>query len=99
MDRYVQQVKEEVLQYLGDENLSIGLFGSRAGMAARIGSDVDILLIPENGWDRSKLVLLQERLENINIPFKVDIVDFSNVSDEFRAAALENVVWWKQLTN
>jgi predicted nucleotidyltransferase len=57
---------------------------SLAGGMVRGSSDVDIAIIPRGKWDRSKLTLLMERIEELNVPYKVDIVDFSKISDDFR---------------
>lgn len=86
---------ECVMSVLGDEDVSIGLFGSMAVGRAYRGSDVDVAIIPRGVWNRWKLTLLRERLEDMNVPYKVELVDFSEVSDGFRAHALESVVWWK----
>ena len=78
---------------LGDEDASIALFGSMAAGGNRRGSDVDVAIIPHGAWNRWKLTLLRERLEDLNVPYKVELVDFSEVSDVFRAYALQTVVW------
>jgi hypothetical protein len=58
--------------------------------------EVDVAIVPRDGWERRKLVLLRERLENLNIPYNVELVDFSSVSGKFREVALQNVIWWRK---
>jgi len=96
VNKYLAKIKECVLFYLGGEEISIALFGSMAGGTVHGSSDVDIAIIPRGKWNRSKLTLLKERIEELNVPYKVDIVDFSKVSDDFRFIALRSSVWWKQ---
>ncbi len=91
----LDQIRRQVLAGLADEDVSIALFGSQALGATHASSDVDIAVIPKGAWDQRKLTLLREKLEESNIPYKVDIVDFSFVSHEFRRLALESVIWWR----
>lgn len=90
------RIKKIVLQYLEDENVQVGVFGSRTKAQTRTGADIDIGIIPQNGWNSSKLTLLREYLENSTIPWKVDLVDFSTVSRDFKSHAMKNWEPWKQ---
>ncbi len=94
---YIEQIRACVLSELGDQNVSIALFGSRARGNAWRGSDVDIAVIGHGGWDKCRMVYLREKLEALNVPYKVDVVDFSVVSEEFRRFAFQSVIWWKQV--
>lgn len=96
VNKYLAKIKECVLFYLGGEEISVALFGSMAGGTVHGSSDVDIAIIPRGKWDHGKLVLLRERIEGLNVPYRVEIVDFSKVSDDFRSLALKSSVWWKQ---
>ena len=95
-DAYIATIKEVVLAGLSDEDVSIALFGSMANKKAQRASDVDVAIVPRDGWDRRKLVLLRERLENLNTPYRVELVDFSSVSEKFREIALRTVIWWRK---
>jgi predicted nucleotidyltransferase len=75
--------------------LQIVLFGSRARGDNYISSDVDIGIIPYGKFDEKKITLLKENVENLNIPYKVEIVDFSGVSESFRKESLKKAVVWK----
>ncbi len=94
-NEFVERLKECVLESLRDEDLKIILFGSRARRDNITCSDVDIGIIPKGEFDRRKLVLLREDLEDLNIPYKVDIVDFSSVSEVFKREALKEAEIWK----
>jgi predicted nucleotidyltransferase len=76
----IQDLKSLVFETLKEENVTVILFGSRArGDFSRV-SDIDIGILPGKNFDRKKLVLLKERIENFNIPYTVDIVDLSRAS-------------------
>jgi len=70
------------------------LFGSRARSAARSTSDIDIGILPEDPLRKGTLSLLREALEESRIPYTVDVVDLSEVSEGFRRkVAREGVLW------
>lgn len=96
MNSHIEKIMECVMSALGDEDVSVGLFGSMAVGRPHRGSDVDVAIIPRGVWNRWKLALLREKLEDLNVPYKVELVDFSEVSDGFRGSALESIIWWKE---
>ncbi|MCP4252953.1 MAG: nucleotidyltransferase domain-containing protein [Candidatus Scalindua sp.] len=91
----IHNLKKCVLEYLGNENVKIVVFGSRARGDNITSSDVDIGIIPKGEFNRNSLTLLREFIENSNIPFKVDIVDFSSTSEQFKSEALKDAEIWK----
>lgn len=92
---YLLELKETVLKFLEGEDVKVVLFGSRARGDSLNTSDVDIGIMPGAGFDRKKLVLLREHIEEMNIPYKVEVVELSGASSEFRAAALREAEVWK----
>jgi predicted nucleotidyltransferase len=58
------------------------VFGSRAKHTAKPLSDLD-LCIKEN-FDKSTIRKLQDAFEESDLPFKVDVVIWSELSDGFR---------------
>jgi len=94
-NKYLNILKELILVSLKGEKVKIILFGSRARRDNHYTSDVDIGLIPEGSIDKKKLVLMKERIENLNIPYKVEIVDFSEVSETFKREATKEMIVWK----
>ncbi len=96
MNKYLERIKRVVLEDVEDEDVSVGLFGSMATGSVHRSSDVDVAIVPRNGWDQGKLAQLREKLESLNVPYKVEIVDFSTVSETFRREALKGVVWWRR---
>ncbi len=93
--RLIDELKEVVIGFLRDDNVKVILFGSRARNDYNTGSDIDIGLIPDSVLDRNKITLLREKIEKLNIPYKVEIIDFSKTSESFQKEALKEVVVWK----
>ena len=91
----IQNLKSLIFETLKEENVIVILFGSRArGDFSRV-SDIDIGVLPGKNFDRRKLVFLKERIEDLNIPYTVDFVDLSRVSEVFKEKALREGVIWK----
>lgn len=91
----LEKLKEAFLRILKDEDVKVVLFGSRARGDFVNTSDVDVGIIPGKGFERKKLILLHEYVDELNIPYKVEIVDFSTVSEEFKKITLKETKVWK----
>ena len=92
----LNKVKDTTLTFLKDEDVKVILFGSRAREDNSIYSDVDVGIVPKSkNFDKKKVTLLRERLEEINVPYKIELVDFSFVSPKFKKEALKKAVIWK----
>ena len=94
-NRYLSALRKEVVGFLRGEDVSVFLFGSRARGDAGQGSDIDIAVVPHERFDRSKLIMLREMVGELNVPYNVDVVDFSDVSEQFRVEALKGAEVWK----
>ncbi len=96
-NKYLAQLKKIVLDEFKDENVRIVLFGSRArGDFARF-SDVDVGIIPLKPLrNQQKLSEVQERVDDSNIPYKVEIVNLLNTRKEFRNQALKSTIVWRE---
>jgi uncharacterized protein len=91
----IRELKSFIIEFFKEENVIVILFGSRArGDNSRV-SDIDIGILPKNRLDRKKLVLLKEKIDNLNFPYTVDVVDLSKVSKAFREKALKDGIIWK----
>ncbi|MBI2470577.1 MAG: nucleotidyltransferase domain-containing protein [Planctomycetes bacterium] len=92
---YLSAVKEVVITFLKDEKVKIILFGSRARGDNNKCSDVDIGIIPIGKFNDERIILLKQKIENLNIPYKVELVNLSEVSIEFKREAMKDAVVWK----
>ncbi len=95
MNAYLDKLKKLTLDVFEGEDVKIILFGSRARRNNQITSDVDIGLLASLKLNKKKEILLKEKVEELNIPYKVDIVDLSDASEDFRDEALKGAVVWK----
>lgn len=91
----LRTLKETVTTSLKNEKVKIILFGSRARGNNHLSSDVDIGIIPAGEFDEKPITLLKEKIENLNIPYKIDIVNLSEVSEEFRNEIMKDFIVWK----
>ncbi|MCD6223796.1 MAG: nucleotidyltransferase domain-containing protein [Deltaproteobacteria bacterium] len=89
--RVEKQIKEVIFQFLDPEKYQVFIFGSRATGKARKYSDYDIGILGKKPVPVKTLVLIEEALEESDLPYKFDIVDFSLVSPEFREVALSKI--------
>ena len=91
----IQDLKSLIFETLKEENVTVILFGSRVREDFSRVSDIDVGVLPGKNFDRRKLVFLKERIEDLNIPYTVDVVDLSRVSEVFKEKALREGVVWK----
>lgn len=95
--RKLYKKSEDFLKKLLKEQLPEGskifLFGSRAGDDHSRSSDIDIGVIANN-LDKKVIIKIKETIDESFVPFKVDIVDFSKVDDDFKKKALRRIVEW-----
>ncbi|MCG2713033.1 MAG: nucleotidyltransferase domain-containing protein [Candidatus Omnitrophica bacterium] len=96
-NEYITRLKKAVVSYFKEDNVKIILFGSRARGQEYRSSDVDIGIIPfgDTEIENVKITYLKEEIENLNIPYKAEIVNFSEVSADFKKEALKEVIIWK----
>ncbi|MCX6162158.1 MAG: nucleotidyltransferase domain-containing protein [Ignavibacteriae bacterium] len=94
--QYLNIVKKFILDELAEEDAEIALFGSFAAGTNTNISDIDIAVIPKGKMKKWKLSILREKLEELTIPYTIDLVDFSNVSERFKKIALTDALWWRR---
>lgn len=85
------EIKKIIFQFLDPKKYKVFIFGSRAKGKAGKYSDYDIGILGKRPLPSYLKVLIEEALEESNLPFKVDIVDFSNVSKDFKKVALKKI--------
>ncbi len=65
------------------------LFGSRVEGAHHSRADIDIGILADQSIDPIKLANIREEIDRIPTLLKIDFVDFSSVSREFRQIAMK----------
>ena len=77
------KIVEEILKkHLPDRE--VWAFGSRVNGTAKETSDLDLVVIGENPLDFQTLGALRDAFSESNIPYKVDVVDWTTISEAFR---------------
>jgi predicted nucleotidyltransferase len=83
----------EVLKKNLNSQAKVYLFGSSVKGDYKKFSDIDIAI--ENG-DKEAITNIRYKIENLNIPYKVEIIDLSKVSKEFKKEILKTgILIWK----
>ena len=91
-DKYFIQIKDYILEFF-NKDIKIILFGSRAGNTFRENSDYDIAIVADDEDKQKNISLIKEMIENSTIPNKIDIVDYYNVSDDFKKNIDKGHIW------
>ena len=94
-NEYILKLKKTVIDFLKNDDVKVILFGSRARGDNYVSSDVDIGIIPYRNIDKSRITLLREKIEDLNVPYKVEIVNLSEVSQDFKKEVLKGAIVWK----
>ena len=71
-------------------------FGSRMTGKARKFSDLDLVIINDHPLDFNRYASLKEAFSESDLPFKVDIVDWASIHEEFKQNIRSNYVVLKK---
>jgi len=101
----IEDAHADILQNAFKKHLPEGVhvyaFGSRANWQAKRASDLD-LAVDANDAIKRNIGNLEEELSLSALPYKVDIVNLSSMSDSFRRAIMNDLVpilWdWEEVT-
>lgn len=84
----IQKLKKEIAgivgKYLNLSEYKIFFFGSRISDSGDEHSDIDIGIEGSNKISYEIMAKIKEDVENLPILYKIEIVDFKNVSSDFR---------------
>ena len=83
-------IKQAIWSRLPDDSYRVFIFGSRTTGKARQFSDVDIGIVGNRPLPGYVVEDIRGEIEDSDIPVPVDVVDFSDVSVQFRENALKN---------
>jgi predicted nucleotidyltransferase len=91
----VSKLKKEILgiiqKYLPLDGCKVFFFGSRVTAAGDEHSDIDIGIEASEKIDFATIAKIREDIENLPVLYKIELVDFKQVSDDFRKVALQKV--------
>ncbi|MEK7495825.1 MAG: nucleotidyltransferase domain-containing protein [Patescibacteria group bacterium] len=88
----VLEIKNILFKFLDPQKDKVFIFGSRAVGKARKFSDIDIGVKSERQISLSLLSDIEEAFEESNIPYTVDVVDFSAISKNFENVAIQKII-------
>ncbi len=89
-DKYLQEIVNIANKFFEGKNVKFFIFGSSLNKA-HFG-DVDLGVIGD--VSDKELSTLKETFENSAIPYFVDVINFKEVSEEFRDNVLNNRAIW-----
>jgi predicted nucleotidyltransferase len=93
--RALQQLRQIVLDALGEHAAEVWLFGSCARGDVRQHSDVDIAIMPHEELGVGFFALLAERIDESTIPYDVDLVDLRKAERALVEAVKQEGVRWR----
>ena len=85
-----KQIKNIFGRYFPDEKYRLFFFGSRVKGDNSLRSDIDLGVEGENQLPPKLKLEIEDELQNLPILYKIDLVDFSKVSDGFKNKALKS---------
>lgn len=94
----IRKLKAEISAVIGkylDDDYRAFFFGSRIRGDNFPRADIDIGIIGPKKISASAKLNIQRDLENLPILYKIDLVDFNAVPDNFKRQALKNVEYVK----
>jgi len=89
--RTEERIKEIIFKFLNLQEYQLFIFGSRATHQAEEFSDYDIGILGTKPLSLKTLGLIKEALEESDLHVRVDVIDFSLVSPEFKKVALSRI--------
>lgn len=81
----IEKIGKTVKEILNNKEVQLFVFGSRAKGTARANSDLDIAIKSKEPLSLGELGRLKETFEESDFPYRVDIVDYEDVSATIRA--------------
>lgn len=73
----------------------IYLYGSRARGTYKHGSDIDVAIDAGKKLERVDVGEARDMLNESNIPYKIEVVDFHNIPDQMQKNILKEGILWK----
>lgn len=80
--KHLNIVKEILSNHVPD--CEVRVFGSRIEGNAKPYSDLDLVIIGKAKLDRKIMIGLKEAFQESALPFRVDILDWHRISDNFK---------------
>lgn len=89
--RLKRLIKEVFARHLPKEEYRLFFFGSRVKGSSFPRSDIDLGFEGEGAIPAAIKLEIEEELQNLPTLYKIDLVDFKDVSESFKKTALKKV--------
>jgi predicted nucleotidyltransferase len=86
--KHLEVVKSILTKHL--RGYEIWAFGSRVDSTAKKYSDLDLVIITDTPVSLITVASVKEAFSESNLPFKVDIIDWSTTSESFKKIIKEH---------
>jgi predicted nucleotidyltransferase len=93
--RYLDTVRQIVLDGLDGHDAGVWLIGSFARGNPDRASDIDVAVEPRGAVPASLLAHIEERLADSTVPYFVELVNLGDTDARFREAAKREGVPWR----
>lgn len=93
---YIDLARQIVLKELDLTQYAVFLFGSRTQKKHSQSADIDIGILGTKPLSIQTRARLIELLNESDIPYKVDVVDFYTADPEFKKIALQTSIIWNR---
>jgi type I restriction enzyme S subunit len=89
-ENYLQLVQDILRKFVPAEEVK--LFGSRARGTAKSFSDIDLVIMNEQALSLEQFAKLTLAFEESDLPYKVDVVQWAELSDDFKKLIVDEAV-------
>jgi len=83
----IQPLHEDIVKNILHQHVPeavVYAFGSRVALNAKPHSDLDLVVVGQEKIPIHRMHLLEEAFAESDLPFRVDILDWHAISDDFR---------------
>lgn len=87
-----QLLKAIVYKYLPEDSYNAFIFGSRATGRNRKFSDIDLGINGPKPLTPKEYISIQNEIEDSDIPYRVDLVDFAKVNNKFKQVLNSSII-------
>ena len=91
VEKLKMEIREIAGRHLDLSEYKIFFFGSRAAGKGDEHSDIDIGIEGPREISFIAMSEIKDEIDNLPILYKIEIVDFKNVSGDFKEVALQNI--------
>lgn len=87
---YINTVKKILKKYIPEKQVLV--FGSRVTKTFKPHSDIDLCVMGDAPLSLEQLATLRDAFSESSLPMRVDIVDWTSITPEFRSIIMANYI-------